>query len=509
MHHTALFPRFVVVGFVGTRHIGDPAGREALAGCETRLRDRLGEILDQLRADSDPKGSLIAVSSLAVGSDTAFAEAVSDREICHRVFLPQTPDAFFNLADFGSEEALKRSENRLRGGNVIDIRVSSDSPDRRERFSECGYEIADACEVLVAVHAEGAPKQPGGTLETLEFARNLGKRIIEIHLEGDMTAAETSADHTGEARLNPAQFKRLFTIELPDRPEADAYLPAVAALKRQTSSMSQRAKNFFQYSAAIVVTTHVAATLIAAAVLVYGIHQLWAIKVKLIFLAIGFGLPICLLLRKPQREWVTARLVAELCRSVLAMRGFRARLAYLTSFQLPDLDWLIQSLEILHLQAVPANRVGFRDFAKSYEESRVNVLIDFYETRAARAEMWHRVLESMFYGFSGAALVSAFAYFSIQEGWIGPLSGTEELAKIIPIGFPVMAAACAALISTLDLERRIERFRAMARFLEAQRECVRAATSETILARVVDRTEHALLQEIVEWFGKNTYVREP
>jgi hypothetical protein len=507
MTRPALFPRFLIVGFVGAHQMQDLEAEEMFARWEPRLRESLAGVLAQLQSETENTAELVAVSSLAANSDTLFAEVVAGLDICHRVFLPQTEDVFFALPDFGTEAALNRSRGRLRSGNVIDVRVTSESPDRRVRFYECGLEIANACDVLIAVYAAGAVKRPGGTLDTLEFARSMGKRVIEIPLEGDLEITETAAKRSGKHKGEPSEFERLFSEILFNHGEKEVYLPAIASLKQRTSALSQRAKNYFQYSAALVVITHVMATVIAVTALVYSFRSQWLVAAKIALLAFGFSLPVYLYLRKPQRKWAAARLVAELCRSVLALRGLHTRLDYLHSLRLPELEWLMQSLEVMHLRGTAGNEVELKDFADAYGRNRMNVQIRFYQSRFRSAERTRQILEWVFYGFSGAALIDAIVYFGIRGQWLRLGNGMESFSEFIPIAFPVIAAACASLISTLDLDRRIERFRAMRQFLEFQRECLRKATSRTLVVQIVNRVEHALLDEVAVWYGKHTYIR--
>ena len=505
MSRSALFPSFVVVGFVGTRKVEDPAqpGREA------RLHARLAEVIDRLRQEIGTDRSLIAVSALATGSDTIFAEVVAERGINHQVFLPQTADAFFNLPDFGTEAALERSRRLAGGANVIEVQVASDSQERQMRFTECGYEVANSCDVLIAVHAASAIKRPGGTIETLEFARTLGKRVITVPLEDHLAISETG--DLGPLGVDPdaPQLDRLFTIKDPGAAGAQDHLPAVTELKRHASAISQRAKSYFQYSAGVAVTTHVLATVIAVAVLVYDYHHLWAIAIKVLLLAVGLTLPIYLHLRTPQHEWATARLVAELCRSVLALRGFPNRLSYLKALHLPELSRFVQALEVLHLKAAARQPFDLPAFAKAYEANRINAQMAFYAQRARQAKKVRRALEWSFYVTSSAALISSivYLYYGGSENAQQLPTAVLNLTRFCPIAFPVIAAACASLISTLDLDHRIDRFDSMVRFLTAQRGCLRTANSRITIVRIVNRVEQALLQEVVEWFAKHVYAR--
>jgi hypothetical protein len=439
---------------------------------------------------------------MAEGSDTLFAEAVAARSLPHRVFLPQTADAFFNGKDFPTQASMDRSKARVSAKNVIELRVASQAQDRHLRFSECGYEIANACDVLIAAYDPGLEGRKGGTKETLTFARFMGTRTIEIELTGDMAVVETAADAASRKEAGPPP-----TIELDESTGKKAYLPEVDALKKETSSISRRFKNYFQYSAGFVVSAHVLATLIAGIAITYDLHEPWLTGVKIIFLVAGISLPVYLTKRAPQRHWATARMTAEMCRSVLALRGFPKPLGYLRSLVLPELDPLIQSLETLHLQASANNPMSPEDFASEYVRARINVQIEFYESRAARATRKRKVLECLFYVFSGTALATSLVYLYMELKDKTRPPDLEPLMKLIPIALPILAAACASLVSSLDLDRRIERFQTMAVFLREQRECLKSGGGAVILANVVDRVERALLHEVVEWYSKHTYVR--
>jgi hypothetical protein len=501
-----LFPRFTVIGFVGARKLTDSAAPGAAARREKLLGERLGQILDKLQGETLPQHSLVALSSLAEGSDTLFAEAIAARNLPHKVFLPQTSDMFFNAKDFDPPKSLARSQALLGGANVIEIRVASVAQERRVRFSECGYEIANACDVLIAAFDPASEARPGGTRETLQFARFLGTRTFEIALTGDMAVTETPA---GTLRTTPGRknLAPLLEIELDEHPKADVYLPAVDALKRQASSVSRQFKNLFQYSAGLVVAAHVFATLIVGYSITYGVHKPWLTGVKIIILFAGFSLPICIMKFMPQRRWATARMTAEMCRSILALRGFQAPPGYFRALVLPELEPLIQSLDVLHLQASAANRMSPEAFAQEYARTRIDVQIRFYESKEAGAKWKLKVLEGLFFAFSGAALLMSLLYLSLELNWLAQHPKTELAARFLALVFPIMAAGTASLVPILDLDRRIERFQTMAVFLREERECLGSSGGSVILASIVNRVERALLQEVVEWYSKYIYVR--
>jgi hypothetical protein len=511
------FPKFIVVGFVGARNLESPDKIEKLAVRERKLAERLGTILDGLQAQMGPNESLVVLSALAEGADTVFAEVAAERNLPHRIFLPTTADAFFRVEDFGSAESLGRSQALYRGANVIENRVASRSDDRHTRFSECGFEIANGSDLLIAAHDLAAPERAGGTKETLKFAGALGKPTIEINLGADLALpeglekvmAKAVEPHSNQVDLN--QF-----LKPGDLSSADpaTHLPAVAALKRRTSDASQRAKLRFHYTATLVVVAHLSATLVAAVALAYAHPRLQVplILLKVALLFVGLGLPVYLFFIAPQRRWATARMTAELCRSVLSLRGFPGPLDYLGTLHLPELQDLKAALQVMHLRASREKPMAVKAFAAEYARARMDPQIQFYESSAAGAKRARNRFEFLFYLSSVLALADAVLYLGHYLHWYTLGAGFESAARIGPIAFPMLAAASASLISTLDLNRRVERFQSMAEFLRNEQECLAACESHfasgsiIFLESIIDRVEHALLQEVVEWYSKHTYV---
>jgi hypothetical protein len=102
MPNRDIFPKFIIVGFVGARNLEATDKIENLASREQKLAERLGTILDGLQSNAAPNESLVVLSALAEGADTVFAEVAAKRQISHRIFLPTTSDAFFRTEDFGT-----------------------------------------------------------------------------------------------------------------------------------------------------------------------------------------------------------------------------------------------------------------------------------------------------------------------------------------------------------------------------------------------------------------------
>jgi hypothetical protein len=75
----------------------------------------------------------------------------------------------------------------------------------------------------------------------------------------------------------------------------------------------------------------------------------------------------------------------------------------------------------------------------------------------------------------------------------------------LPIALPVIAAALISMISINDLQRRVSRYREMKFMLEDSRKQVMFCQTWNSLERIVLRTEHALLQEVLEWHSITSF----
>jgi hypothetical protein len=504
----ATFPQFLAIGFVGARRLGsdEAAGDEIVR--EAALRRRIDQILDHLGQKLRAGESLVAVSALAAGADTIFAEAVAAHGIWHQVFLPQTPDVFFNKEDFfDSEAGMARSERLAQGSNVIEVRVTSDALERRSRFAECGYRIVNECDLLIVVARADEDGKPGGTLETLAYARSIGRPVIEIVLQGDLTV-------TGlEGVAFPKRAEDFFTWPLPIDPEApQGSLAAVVALKDYASAEARRHKMRFRNATGFVLFTNVAATVVAdwsLAGFPHGIGQRWA---KALLLLVGTGVYFGLRRLKPQRRWVKGRLAAELCRSVYALRRLPGHLGYLRNLRLPHCEHLVRSLEILHLRATRDPRHPPADFIQNYLHERLggeakpnpDAQIDYYLEKAAGARHLRAWLQGGFYVFSTLAFICA-AYY-VQSGIDKTLvtNWDKLIFSFAPATFPIIAAAAASWVSILDLDRRVDRYVGMVEFLRQQRQRLPAAAGDTFLRNGAHATEQALLREVLEWHTKHT-----
>jgi hypothetical protein len=151
-------PSVRIIGFTGHRHLQNP---EAVAGA---LRSELAVL-------RKAGGEMIAISSIAIGGDTVFAEEVIRAGIKWIVILPMPRELFredFTRDEWARAERLiaQAAEGRVLHGN-----------ERPQCYFDAGKTTVDDSDLLLAVW-DGKPAQgPGGTAEIIAYAKMLGREI--------------------------------------------------------------------------------------------------------------------------------------------------------------------------------------------------------------------------------------------------------------------------------------------------------------------------------------------
>ena len=142
------------IGITGHRHLGDAADWVA---------DTLRTCLHDLRTEYGP--DVVAYSALAIGSDTLFAEAALELDMCLEAVMPfkEYPHDF----DPGPER--DRFDRLLaRAAAVHSLPHTTRS---HKAYLTAGKWIVDHSDILLAVH-DGRPPNPtkGGTAEAVDYA---------------------------------------------------------------------------------------------------------------------------------------------------------------------------------------------------------------------------------------------------------------------------------------------------------------------------------------------------
>ena len=152
---------------------------------EACVASHLRHVLEALRDGARARGageSLIALSSLAEGSDRLFAEAAGELDCKLNVLLP------FKSADYETTfgDAATISVYRLllaRAAQVIELPGSL--TDQTASYVAVGRAIVEGSDILVAVWDGKPAAGRGGTLEIIEYAVARGRPVIWIDATED------------------------------------------------------------------------------------------------------------------------------------------------------------------------------------------------------------------------------------------------------------------------------------------------------------------------------------
>jgi hypothetical protein len=132
-------------------------------------------------------GEVVALSALAEGADTLFAEAALRARIPLEVVRPFTRYADDFCTDgsrrrYGSLAAAARKETRLRFEG------------RSARAYEAAMRwVVENCDVLVAAWDGGPARGPGGTAHAVEHAKRIGLPVIRLDVEKGVVRTAAAA----------------------------------------------------------------------------------------------------------------------------------------------------------------------------------------------------------------------------------------------------------------------------------------------------------------------------
>lgn len=150
------------LGIVGHRVL-DPVAREFLASA-----------CSALIADAQRVSAVAAVSALAEGADTLFAEAALSAGATLEVVRPY--QRFVDEFD--------TSERRRRYRTLVEA-ASEETELPFSVRSTCAYaaamrRVTDVCDVLVAAWDGTPPRGTGGTADTVRYARSIGRQVVHL-----------------------------------------------------------------------------------------------------------------------------------------------------------------------------------------------------------------------------------------------------------------------------------------------------------------------------------------
>jgi len=452
----------------------------------------LADALAGLRAQMP--GEWIGISSAAAGSDLLFAQSVLDSGMPWQAVLPLAQAEFqrdFNPEEWQQVEALLKAAE-----SVTEIGASDE---REEAYLDCGIEIVNSCDVLVALWDGEPARGRGGTAEVVTFSRELGKPLVIV----DPDTGEVRRENF--ERFVPVDPELEFINGLPDVPSPGAAQEGIRGtverFMRKADDAANRSAPQFRLLTAATVLLHVAATIIATAGLAFDWRTLFLPWAKLLFVLGALGAALAIRHYRAQHNWVRCRLAAELGRAALATWGMPRRAALFEDLELPAVRQLVRSLHMLHRRGAPEKRANLDTFRQRYRTGRIEDQLRYYRHRLEKAAPLLFRLRLGFTVTTILAIVCTAAYALHHSLQLAPVPPTVEalVFQFLPIVLPAIAAAFVALISINDLHRRVARYREMCQLLETAQRQINVTHTWHSVEHLVRHTERALLQEVLEW----------
>jgi hypothetical protein len=491
MSESSQLPLFHVVGFSGHRQLADAVGVERA----------LRTVLAGLRAE--PGVEWLALSSLAIGSDMAFARAALKVGMGWEAVLPLPPAEF--RRDF-SEQDWHEVEQLL--AYAEHVRVVSERPHRDDSYLDCGVETVNHCDVLVAVWDGEPARGRGGTGEIVAYARDMGRPVIII----DARTLAVRRENFSRLKIGDLHLAQLNDLPGPVRPtdaagEDDPGRRTVLAFHHKVDHAATAHAPHIPRLITLTLALHMTATALAAATLAFDLHFAALPWGKLLCLLGATGAALTLLHYRSRQDWVRCRLAAEITRSAIATWGLPRSLRLFDDFDWAGLEPMRRALDVLQRRGARAHRVNFDQFKQRYLRERIDGQLAYFSRQEARALPLLNRLRAGFFVCSSLAVffTAAFAVHAALPGAVPPTWVPAWIYGFGPIVLPVLAGGFLALVSVNDLHRRVARYREMRVRLETARKEATFVQTWGSLERVVAKAERALLQEVFEWHSITSF----
>ena len=544
-------PCVVQVGFAGPRILFENAPSGLKEQYQNEIRVHLVECLDGLsqKLGLNDNHFICGISQVAIGADTLFAEALAGRGDLHRVFLPNSQEEYLGAIgsqgpDFNeSQKAL--STQLLDSTNVAQVQAIPDSGSRHDRFRQVNAAICGASDFMIFLVENSAKNGlPGGTGEMVKRSSNEGKSYLLIsYEETDDRIRFEDKWHLVEEQIIPSLPVELQHLNLPKLGET---VPSIQEycepLKAMASEKSKSQRRFFQYASALVLLTHILATFFATFVLSYPkyaskpnvtviavgqdaannpkdnksstfeagyaaklVTKALFLLAELILLCAGWWWHRTLHHSHTARNWATARVVAELARSIKTIQPKHIQLDYLFGLSLPfRFRFLLRTLNVLHLNSTRSANAEWNQIRDQYLGERVKDQIKFYQSAIEKDKRRLASLNNLFVFCTILAILATGTKLVLLLA--APQIPLGRLLGIFAVLLPVLAVGGLSWANALDYQARIETFEEMLRFLRRQKQILPLADTNEEFEKLIQATEAELLGEVANWFSRRANI---
>jgi hypothetical protein len=472
-------PHVYAIGFTGQGPVADEAACAAAIGAYLA------------RQMAVAGRTVVGVSTAAEGAPLLFAESCFALEIPLRLLLPSPRESF--LAEAGAQ-AGGRLEQAIERAISVEVAGSEESPG--ERYYECGLQVVQQSQELLALFDGEASAEMGGPAEIVAFAGEMRRPVTWVHsLTRETKAIDPTAqpDASGDRELN-------FLNQLPFAGSpAAAALPVPAQwLAKLDANAAELAPQVRKLAALPIVCTALAAFVSAAAQNRHG-STAWIAAGAVLGLAASL-LPTALRLAKRQALWVRIRTAAEISRSALALWHTPGRYQVVGPEILAELSGMIRSLDLIKSQERCRTAVDLALFKGEYLEERLHDQMRYFARQSGKSAATGQ-------RFRLVAKVCSIVAIAVSAGNLAERLFIRAPSHRWGSGWlPLLASAlfqgatmAGALLVVNECERRERRYREIHRSLAEWEIELRAFHTWPAVIGVVNKIERALLVELLEW----------
>ncbi len=297
-------------------------------------------------------------------------------------------------------------------------------------------------------------------------------------------------------------------------------------LKTHAVPLAKRHRRFFEWSAYVIVTAHLLATVLA--VIAMMTHEVAVLKVvlSLELLLIAGGVTVHEWVHRSHRlrRWVATRAVRELVRSAGYFKGLQTTLGHLSTVPYPasiGLRALARTLNVLHLrdgsQVAPAGNgssAPWQIARDRYVDVRLcgpkpEGQIAYYRSESKRAGLIRVAAQGLFLLFSVMAFL--FSWLKLEAAITSHGHDTSLLALFgaLAIILPAAAVAALSIAAALDLAARKQTYADMVTALEQIAAVLADAPSERECIRLILDAEARILGENANWASRRAFTGNP
>ncbi|MEM9015939.1 MAG: hypothetical protein AAGC68_02915 [Verrucomicrobiota bacterium] len=214
---------------------------------------------------------------------------------------------------------------------------------------------------------------------------------------------------------------------------------------------------------------------------------------------------------RSRRCWLSARSLAEICRSLQNSGAVLDPLFPPAATHLPSHARLARSLAIHQAENPEEDDRSMTEFRDDYIENRLNAKeggqIDYFSRQSKKAYRRQRIAKIVFLVATILALVATILDLVLL---IGDYPEWKEINARFIAGFsaytfPAIAAAAIGYLGLSETTRRADYYSEMVRRLKQQRATMGRLGSESSITEAVRETESVLLEEFAEWLRRRVY----